>query len=181
MQRQRPSRHRSDPVKLTLTALPVRFKSDHVVGGELPYEGREQLDGLRSRYSATHVFHRTGNSVLTVPLTEDAEALGETTRLKLNEHALGCRLVRESLVRYFATLPYVMKRRRSSIVLLATSRDMIAGLLAKAPRSGLEGLHCIRRTNSTFDCCIPATRILSAWWRWTPGASASISNWPRLC
>lgn len=140
MQRQRPSRHSSDPVKLTLTALPVRFTADHVLGGKLPYESREQLNGLRSRYSSTHVFHRAGNSVLTVPLKEDAEALGETTRLKLNEHALGCRLVRESLIRHFATLPYVMKRRRYSIELLATSRDMIARLLAKASGSGLGGL-----------------------------------------
>ena len=140
MLRQRSSTRRSDAVKLTLTAIPVRFSTDHVVGGSLPYESREQLDDLRSRYSATHVFHRAGNSVLAVPLTEDVEPLGVAAQLRLNERGLNSRLVREALGRHFSTLRYTMRHRGHSIQLSASSRDMIAKLVSDSSRSRLGGL-----------------------------------------
>lgn len=140
MQRTRSGPTRSNLAKLTLTAIPVRFNAEHVAGGRLTYESKNQLDNLRFRYSATHTFHRAGDSILTVPITTGANHLGEAALLSVKENGLASRLVREALVRHFDTLPYRRASRRYSIELLVNSRDLVPRLHSSFTEGGPEGV-----------------------------------------
>ena len=113
---------------LSLTAIPVVFDGDEIQGGTLPYEDEEQLAKLRADHDESHVFHRAGDAVLAIPVDQSADGLGEPARLSVEGDRLAVRLVRESLIRYFETLPYRM-RRRVPIELVVTSRDLVPELV----------------------------------------------------
>lgn len=63
--------------ELVINFLPVRFTDGHFEAGTLPYESPEQLDALRVRLVTTHTVIRMRDQAMYVPLSTDAEVVGE--------------------------------------------------------------------------------------------------------
>ncbi|CRK59317.1 hypothetical protein [Alloactinosynnema sp. L-07] len=60
--------------------LPVKFTDASFDAGTQSYKSPEQLDALRARLAKSHSVIRLRSQIVCVPITRDAEVVGEPTR-----------------------------------------------------------------------------------------------------
>src|ERR1017187_9773373 len=90
----------------SLNIAPISFADSTVQVGVLKFVDSDQLKKLRKDFSKTHLFVRKRNEIICVPLTSDAEVIGDSFK-KANlsrELALSKNLIRNSLIDYFYSL-----------------------------------------------------------------------------
>lgn len=97
-------------MSLLLNFSPLEFDDAEIEAGLFSYgpDGEEVLKQLRQQNWATHVFRRDGpDQIIAVPVTADAQKLGEgTKKIPLKENlGLSASLIRNSFINYLAGLP----------------------------------------------------------------------------
>ena len=99
-----------------LNYLPLRFTSDVFRGGVLLFEGNPKdlaareselsvkLRALRHQNGKTHVFHASGNTIACIPLTPDAQLIGQEKQFDIiTDFQLANALARSALFEFFKT------------------------------------------------------------------------------
>lgn len=97
-----------------LNYLPLRFTADLFKGGVLTFSDApdrtrgadnpisRRLHELREAHRDTHVFHTMGNRIACIPLTADAESIGEATDFSIiADFQLANTVARSALHRFF--------------------------------------------------------------------------------
>lgn len=115
--------------KLVLNVAPLQVNDTGVTVGVLPYEGREQLAGLRAAHDATHVFRREGDEILSVPYAPASPGIGGSFRtVRLGDNLELCAaLVRNALVNHLHGLPRKVFRHRPVVFLGDEKDDILKG------------------------------------------------------
>ncbi|MBI2849386.1 MAG: hypothetical protein HYX88_04580 [Chloroflexi bacterium] len=132
--------YRSPQPSLMLSFFPIEFEGNRsLAAGILPFESREQLRTLREQYQKTHVFHRSGTEILSIPLTDNAEQVGDPTTVSVEDYRIAERLVREALSRHFRSLPYELIRFMP-LTLVNKSRNLLTECLSQRQSFQAPGL-----------------------------------------
>ena len=97
-----------------LNYLPLRFTSDAFKGGILLFEGNPKdlvtkesalsvkLHELRHQHGKTHVFYASGNAIACIPLTADAQLIGQEKQFDIfTDFQLANALARSGLYEFF--------------------------------------------------------------------------------
>ncbi len=112
--------------KLMLSFVPVEFEgAKDVTAGSLNFDGPDKLEQLRKKHELTHVLHRSGAQILSIPLSQDAEQIGEPCIANLGDFRIAERVVRETLIRHFKNQSYLLTRLKP-IALVDLSDNLLA-------------------------------------------------------
>ena len=97
-----------------LNYLPLRFTSDAFKGGILLFEGNPKtlhtgenalsvkLRELRHQHGKIHVFHASGDAIACIPLTPDAQLIGQEKQFDIfTDFQLANALARSGLYEFF--------------------------------------------------------------------------------
>jgi hypothetical protein len=112
------------PPNLSLSAIEVKFFGDKIDCGQLAFESKEKLKQFRKEHESTHIIHRSGDSVIAIPLTSGAQIIGETRHLSVKNDKLQKALIRDVLVRHFSNQGFKLKRNEPTEI-VDTSRNLV--------------------------------------------------------
>lgn len=71
--------------KLVLNTAPIIIPDASVAVGRQPFKSKDELRRLRETYRDSHIFKRRGDSIIDIPISDDATTLGIADELRLKE------------------------------------------------------------------------------------------------